>query len=643
MQPQPVRGYRFAGFTLDLMRRRLSGHGQDSIVLSGRAFEVLAFLLACRDRMVTKRELMDAVWPHLVVEENNLTQAISTLRRVLGDSREAPQFIATIAGRGYQFVGDAQPVNDGVPEPDPALQAASLPFTAPARLPIPGIEPASSPPSAARPVRNGVSRRMLLGSAGAAAVAVVAGAAWWLRPKSTSRLPASIAVLPFKPLLSTSRNEAIEIGVAELLINRLSALPGVVVKPLSSVRRFSAPEQDPLQAGRDLEVAAVVDGYVQIQQDDVRLTARLLDVATGESLWAGNYTDRLGDFFAVQDELVTQLVNALAVEVPVDARRRMVQHSTANAEAWQMYANGRYQIERRSPDGVRRAREFFQAAIARDPQFAPAITGLSEAWALSGTFALIPPREAFEHARASAQEALAIDPKLPSALVALGHVKTQLDHDWAAGRRLYREALSIAPTTAWAYAYLALNTIQSGTAANAIDYIGRAQAIEPSALGFMALGGFMHYHVRQFDAARRQLSAVLESAPGAVLARQFLARVLLVEGDAQAVIRLLEGRNDPAPGSYSNLGRAYAHIGNLDGARRELAYAISEGAKGFGVSFDVALLHLALGERDMALAALERAADDGSQMVGYINVDPALDPIRSEPRVRAVARKIGLA
>jgi len=642
MQPQPVRGYRFAGFTLDLTRRRLSGHGQDTIVLSGRAFEVLAFLLACRDRMVTKRELLDAVWPHLFVEENNLTQAISTLRRVLGDSREAPQFIATIAGRGYQFVGDAQPVIDGVPESDPALQAASLPSPAPAPLPIPPGEPATSQPAAA-PVSNFVSRRGMLVGVGAAAVAAAAGSAWLLRPKPTSRLPASIAVLPFKPLVSTSRNEAIEIGVAELLINRLSALPGVVVKPLSSVRRFSAPEQDPLQAGRELEVAAVVDGYVQIQQDDVRLTARLLDVATGESLWAGNYTDKLSDFFAVQDALVTQLVNALAVEVPLDTRRRLVQHSTADAEAWQLFANGRYQLERRSPDGVQRALAFFQAAIARDPQFALAITGLSEAWALSGTFALIPPREAFEQARAAAQEALVIDPKLPSALVALGHVKTQLDHDWVAGRNLYREALSIAPNAAWAYAYLALNTIQSGTAANAIDYIGRAQAIEPSAVGFMAIGGLMRYHARQFDAARRQLSAVLESVPGAVLARQFLARVLLAQGDAEAVIRLLDGRNDPAPGSYSNLGRAYALIGNLDGARKELAYAVSEGAKGFGVNFDVALLHLALGERERALAALEGAVDDGSQMIGYINVDPALDPIRSEPRVRAVARRIGLA
>ncbi len=145
MQPLPIRGYRFAGFTLDLTRRRLSGHGQDSIVLSGRAFDVLAFLLACRDRMVTKRELMDTVWPRMVVEENNLTQAISTLRRVLGDSREAPQFIATIAGRGYQFVGDASPVTDFASELDSAPPVAPLPSSAPTLPPIPARETISQP------------------------------------------------------------------------------------------------------------------------------------------------------------------------------------------------------------------------------------------------------------------------------------------------------------------------------------------------------------------------------------------------------------------------------------------------------------------------------------------------------------------
>ena len=251
MEQQPIRGYRFADFTFDLSRRRLSGGGPDALPLSGRAFEVLAYLLTNRDRMVTKRELMDAVWPRMVVEENNLTQAISTVRRALGDSRESPQFIATIAGRGYQFVGDARPVVDWGPEPGVASPIPSALPPSPDPPPVPEAEPVVDPPVSVAGSQT-VSRRALLAGVGAAALAVAAGTAWLMRRKPTPGLPASIAVLPFKPLVSTSRNQAIEIGVAELLINRLSTLPGVVVKPLSSVRRFSSSEQDPLQAGRDL-------------------------------------------------------------------------------------------------------------------------------------------------------------------------------------------------------------------------------------------------------------------------------------------------------------------------------------------------------------------------------------------------------
>lgn len=651
MQPQPVRGYRFADFTLDLARRRLTGSGPEPLALSGRAFEVLAYLIANRDRMVSKRELMDAVWPRMVVEENNLTQAISNLRRALADSRDAPAFIATVAGRGYQFVADAQAFSD---LPTAAVPAAIVPADSYATSAVPGKVAAVTeqltatsvtPDATPVPAANGLSRRSVLLGAGLAVGAAVAAVLWSSRRESvkTRAVPSSIAVLPFKPLLPDARNEAIEVGMAELLINRLSPLPGVVVKPLSSVRRYSAVDQDPVQAGRELDVEAVVDGTVQIQQNDVRLTVRLLDVATGESLWAGNFTQQLGDFFAMQDALVTQLVSALAVQTPLQGLPQIAGSTTADTEAWQLYANGRYQLERRDLDGVDRAKRFFREAIARDPRFALAITGLSEACALSGTFAMVPPIQAFEEARVAAQQALAIQPNLPAALTALGHVLTQRDRDWRGGRDLYEQSLRLAPNAAWSHAWLALNLVQSAAAAAAIDHITRAQRLEPAAGPFMALSGFIHYHARELEAARRQLSAIVESAPGAVLPRHFLARVLLAQGDALGALRLLEGRNDPAPGSYSTLGRAYAMTGNENAARTELARVEAEGRKGFGVGYDLALLHLALGERDQAFAALESGVEDCSQMLGYINVDPALDPIRDEPRVRAVARRIGLA
>jgi serine/threonine-protein kinase len=360
-------------------------------------------------------------------------------------------------------------------------------------------------------------------------------------------------------------------------------------------------------------------------------------------LWAGNYTERLGNFFAVQDSLVTQLVSALPVDLPEQARRQLVAYSTKDSEAWQLYAHGRYQVDRRDQDSIRRAREYFEAAVARDPNFALAIAGLSEAWALSSIFNLATPRDGFNRARAAAQRALAIDPQLAPALVSLGHVRTQLDHAWEDARRLYRQAMARDPKSELPHTFMALNKTQSGSVTEALDHLARAQALEPASIASMSILGFIRYFNREYEESRRQLTRVLESVPQAGLARQFLARTLLILDDAPAAVRLLEeGNNPPAPGSLSNLGRAYARVGRIDDARAQVAAAEAMGAQGYGVSYDLALLHLALGDKPRSLAALEGAVDDDSQAVGYINVEPALDPIRDEPVVRAVARRIGL-
>jgi DNA-binding winged helix-turn-helix (wHTH) protein len=208
MQQQSIWGYRFGEFTLDLARRRLTRNGQEVMATSGRAFEVLAYLLANRDRMVSKRELLDAVWPSVVVEENNLSQAISILLRVLGESREEPRFVATVARRGYKFIGDATslagPAGDAagpdVPlpaalppeEPGPSPVALRSPIVLPAPVALPPDGPAPTPAPAPQPVgvpvdesqRAGpVSRRAMLLGAGAAAITIAAGAVWSLRPK----------------------------------------------------------------------------------------------------------------------------------------------------------------------------------------------------------------------------------------------------------------------------------------------------------------------------------------------------------------------------------------------------------------------------------------------------------------------------
>ncbi len=338
MDVQQVRGYQFAGFSFELAKRRLSGPEGAPVPLSGRAYDVLAYLVENRDRVVSKDELIKAVWPHSVVEDNNLNQAISTVRRALGDSRDTPRFIVTVAGRGYQFIGDVHPLVEATVE---AREIAGRQPSYPIRpgssdVSVSGTELALSASSQAIVPEGHVSRRVVLSGLAVAAVTAIGTGVLWNRSRQRSRLPRTIAVLPFKPLLPEARNPAMELGVTELLINRLSRLPGVVVAPLSSVMRFGATEADPLEAGRKLGVEAVVDGRLHVHEDRVRLTARLLEVDDGSSLWANNFTEPVGELLAVQDTLALQLVNALTMELSNETRSGVLAKETSDVEAWQL-------------------------------------------------------------------------------------------------------------------------------------------------------------------------------------------------------------------------------------------------------------------------------------------------------------------
>ena len=644
MDMQQAYGYQFADFKFEPAKRRLRGPDGAAIPLSGRAFDVLAHLVDNRDRVVGKDELINAVWPHSVVEDNNLNQAISTVRRALGDSRDTPRFIVTVAGRGYQFVGDVKPLSENTGEPREAMvlqpavplqRESSDAVVSGAEKPTPDLPPVF--PQEARASRRGVIAGLVVATAAAAGAGL-----WWNRSRTRSLLPKSIAVLPFRPLLAEARNPALELGVTELLINRLSRLPGVIVAPLSSVMRFAASDADPLDAGRKLRVEAVVDGNLYVHEDRVRLTARLLAVDDGASLWANNFTEPLGELLAVQNTLAIQLVDALTRELSNETRSGVLAQETSDVEAWQLYANGRFQVERRDAPSVRRAIDFFEAALRRDPRFALASAGLSDAYSLTVIFDVETPSKGFDQARQAALRALELDPKLAAAHMALGHVVTQYDRDLEAGRKQYLQALKLQPEFARAMAQLALNLTQAGDLTSASEYIRKAQALEPANFAFLALSGWVRYFTRAYDEAERELTRIIEAAPQAALPRQFLAHVLLIRGKGAEVVRLLQGRNDPAPSYYSNLGRAYAQTGNVREARAEIDRLAFHGAQGFGVGFEMGLIHLELGERDRALALLELGMDDHSQMQCYLNVEPALDPIRGEPRFRAISRRLAL-
>ncbi len=586
--------------------------------LAGRAFDVLEYLVRHRDRVIGKSELLSAVWPGVVVEDNNLVQAVSAIRRALGDSREAPEFVATVPGRGYRFVAAVS--KDVGPE-----------ITEPAALtsPAPAVD----------------RRRVLVGLGALGAAALVGAGAWWTRgrrPLTRGSLPKSIAVLPFQPIAAGAPDAMLQLGIAETLINRLSVIPNLAVTPLSSVRRYVAADRDPLVAGRELRVEAVLEGALQVNDERVRVTARLLEVSTGAALSSITFDERGVNLLDVQDSLARRVVEALEIELRGPPREAFRKRETDDPVAWRMYASGRYHGERRNEEGLRRALELFSSAERRDPRFALAAAGVADTWALLGIFGLEPTARAGAEARAAAERAIALDGELAEALAAFGHVLMIYARDWKAAENLHRRALEIKPTFAQAHVWLAMLATFAGRHEEALRRMALARALEPKSLSFSAINGFLLHFAGRLAEAREELESAVETEPRAPLPRHFLARVLNAMGDGAAALRAIEGVTDPGPGSYSNAGRAFALLGREREARAEVARVEALGERGFGVGYDLALLHVALGERDAALDALERALEPPSITLGYLNSEPGFASLRDEPRFRSFSRRIGL-
>ena len=218
----------------------------------------------------------------------------------------------------------------------------------------------------------------------------------------------------------------------------------------------------------------------------------------------------------------------------------------------------------------------------------------------------------------------------------------QFDRDWQGGEQLYRRALSLKPAYAQATLWLANNCLFQGRHAEALREGQHAQSLEPTSFAFASNVGMIRYFLRDYDTAIAQLASIVEAAPAAELPRRHLARIHIARRDGEAALKLIEHLPDVGPGWFGDRGRAYATLGRVDEARAELAKLETLARKGFGVGYEAALVHVALGDKDATLAALERALRDSSQLIGFLNSEPAFDPVRDEPRFRAVSKALNL-
>lgn len=618
--------YEFGGFRLDPKQRLLSRIDGAPVVLTGKSFDALLHLVTYAGELVARDALTKVLWPTTIVDDSNLNVAISALRRALKDESPGQRFIATVAGRGYQFVAHVVRA--------PAIRAASAPSEA-----IP-----QAPPAVASDAAGRRGRRLALAAAAGVAVLLVIAAvvATWRTERTPRAVPgpvATLAVLPFKSLTATDRNESLELGMTETLITGLNS-GNLTVSPLSSVRRYSGPEQDALAAGRSLGVQAVLEGYIQRDAGQLRVSARLLNVDDGRQLWADLYEQKFSNLFSVQDAIAAKVWAALMPDL-IAGTAPALRRYTQDAEAYQLYANGRYhRLQRLSEDGLRQALAYFNQAIERDPRFALAYVGLAETHAILGVFGAVAPHTTFPQARRAVEKALELAPDLGEAYASLGHIKAQYEHDWSGAERAYQRAIQLNPNCAPAWQWLGIYLGLSGRFAEGIDQLRKAQTLDPATPGYSALIGMLLNYQRRYDEAIEQLEKTLEMNPDLPTAHTYLAVAYLRSGRYAEALDHLDRVRSPTPGLAGYRGQVYAFAGRRAEALAEISRLVAQSKERYVSAYDIATIHAALGDADQVFVWLDRALTERSQLIGWLPWDPVFDGIREDVRYGPLVQRL---
>ena len=565
------------------MERYLLLRDGETIPLSPKVFETLLFLIQHRGEVAKKDEILESVWPDTFVEEGNLAQNIFLLRKALGEEKNEHRYIVTIPGVGYRFVA---PVKEYEGLPPPREEVAE------------------------EPVR-------------------------------------SIAVLPFKNLAGETANKFFGPGLADALIMRLSSIRYLKVRPTAAVLKYNNLKEDPLVIGRELNVAALLDGVYQQEADKIRVSVQLVSVKDGITLWAAKFDENLTDIFAIQDSISEQVVRSLALQLSGDEQRQLKRNYTHDPEAFQLFIKGRYFWNQRTPEGLRKALDYAQQAIAIDPLYAPAYVGLADSYSLLGAqHGVLAPRESFPKARAAAERALEIDEKLAEAYASKGFIDCVFEWDWARSEQDYLKAIELKPNYPTAHHWYGELLTILGRFDEAYRELQMAQGLDPLSLAINVDLAASFFNSRQYDRSERQLVNLLELNPNFIRAHTVLGRVHEQKGEYAKAIDLLDravelSGADPVP--LSALAHAFASAGKMSEAGKILEDLQESSNRRYVSACHIAGIYIGLGKNDLAFKWLDQAVENRDIELVWLKVNPIFDPLRSDARFVELVRRVSPA
>jgi serine/threonine protein kinase/TolB-like protein len=450
----------------------------------------------------------------------------------------------------------------------------------------------------------------------------------------------SIAVLPFVNG-SANADEYLSDGITERLINSLSQLPQLRVPARTTMFRYKGKDADPQKVGRELGVRAVLMGRLVARDTSLNIQVDLVKVAEGSQLWGKQYTVKLGDVQAAQEEIARDVSARLGLGLTSDQKRQMVKRDTQNSEAYDLYLKGRYHSEKRTEEGIKTAIDFLQQAIARDPEFALAYAGLADCYILGGNALPWPETEVRLRARDAALTALAKDDSLAEAHTSLAVVSMLYDWTWSVAEREFKRAIELNPVYPKAHHWYAEYLAAMGRHDDAFAEITRARDLDPLSLIINRDVGMHHYYAGRYDQAIEQAQNTLKLERDFLQAHRLLGLALLKKPripEAIAEFKEVIARSTSA-WDRAMLAHAYALNGERAQATRLLRDLLDEGLVS---PYYIALIYAGLGDQQRAFGYLEKAYREGVSSLVYLKVDPRLESLRLNPRFLDLAKLVGL-
>jgi len=607
---------------IDLARYELSVDGR-RVKIERQPMELLIFLAQKKSQLVSREDIIDKLWGKdvFVDVDQSVNAVVRKIRIALRDDPAAPKYLETVVGKGYRFIGDVE-VNS--PNPAAVDAAEKLPQVTDSRN----------------------WKRLAIIPVGVFAVAILAGWVvyrWRAASAAPERAIRSIAVLPLANLSGDPSQDYFADGMSDELITDLAKIAALSVVSRTSASRYKGSQKPMVQIAEELKVDAVVEGSVLRSGNRVRITAQLIDAHSDRHLWSESYERDLRDVLALQNEVADAIAQKIQARVIPQTGERS-RPRPVNPAAYDAYLRGRYCWNERTDASLRNAADYFRRAITTDPSYAPAYSGLVDVLITRSHYQFDAPNQVLPEARHAALQAVQLDDASAETHTSLAILYVDM-WDWNQAEREFQRAISLNPRYATAHHWFSDYLSAVGQHEQAIEEEKKALELEPLSPIINTWMGRRYYFARKYEKAFAAVQGALELDPNfepglahlGLIAVQLKQYPEAIAAFSKAAQTSAQGRLYLALLSYGD-----ASAGQNQSSRKIVEQLVKESRQQYVPSYVIAETYVALGDRQRALQWLNRAIDEHSDWMMYMGVDPALDPIRSDPHFSELMRRVGI-